>query len=334
MRKLALVTALFCLWAGACESSEDGRGGGLPADPSAAPEGGWMAARLDECAWSDVCDEGTLTPCLGRMGQSDDYRSLRAMMAPSWELWVARAQCIAAATSCREYRACEVPPGADCAEDDASSCDGDVAVWCRSFAPDDDEATPVLLREQRSDCAGIPGGGRCEISDTGLARCVPPAGDSGEARCVDGVAVAWEPHESDEGQGYFLWLLDCRAVGKDCDDQAACVDRGAPPCTFEGERCGGATIEECRAGRFVSWPCAEIHPDFVCVPRPDEEERAECGLPAGERQCTEGRCEGSVAVVCAQGLEVRVDCGAYAGAACVEEDDVDWGRAPTCRLAP
>lgn len=106
-------------------------------------------------------------------------------------------------------------------------------------------------------------------------------------------------------------VRDCPRGGEQCaivDGRAvcslgACLGDAAPSCSASGTR-----VVECKSGRLVSLDCAAL--GMKCAVLGPPSERPACVAPTKECASPSPRCEGSVAVVCRNGHEVSVDCGA------------------------
>lgn len=108
-------------------------------------------------------------------------------------------------------------------------------------------------------------------------------------------------------------VRDCPRGGEQCavrDGKAFCA---LGPCPTDGPAAcspSGTRVLECKKGKLTSFDCGAF--GLRCVSTPDGPKCATQGAA-----CTEGatRCEGSSAVACLHGHEVKVDCG-QAGLTC------------------
>jgi hypothetical protein len=148
------------------------------------------------------------------------------------------------------------------------------------------------------------------------------------------------------GDGLLVWCflgeydteatpipLDLDALGKTCNAAGSyCADPGHPTCDGEdnSRSCDGVGAVQCAGGESTSWDCREIDPEFVCTIEADEPERPLCTLPEEAQECERGNytnagdwgvCEGNVARICAGRKFYEVDCSAFLGASCVQEDN-------------
>ena len=261
-------------------------------DPGAQASG---AARADEilaeCAKVSACSGVSANSCFATVADKD-----------SWQLyggrWNAReielrADCMAAATDCAQVTACI------------------------------DEAHQAFEEEQ---------GLLIELSS-----CDPQLGEY--THCENGILV-W-CFVGDEDTDAWPIPIDVGDLGLTCNTAGSyAADPGHPQCAYgtgTSEGCDGTGAFECVSGERVTTDCRDIDPDFVCTTDTDEPERPLCALPAARRECERGdytnsgdwgTCEGNVARVCAGRKLYEVDCAAFPGASCVQQNySAEWPEA-------
>lgn len=207
------------------------------------------------------------------------------------------------AMACGEHQACEgagdcVCAG-ECAEEGATTCDGDVVRICER------DGAGCLGLAFHDDCnAGE--GHRCVETGDG-ARCAGCDEDlcvEGEQRCLNDVVQVCQARAS----GCLDWAddRDCAALDppRACAEngaQATCVDACADPCAEAGAtRCAGAVIQTCQArDRCLGWSATT---DCAAAADYCEHTGGEAVCRACEVGCPvlgASRCAGSVVEDCA-----------------------------------
>jgi hypothetical protein len=223
--------------------------------------------------------------------------------------------CVAAASTCDELRACTRPSAAEAAVCDTTTqdtCSGNTLVNC-SMKGTSREVTAY-------DCAaaGLVCGVSADGPNCGIASCDPA---STPPSCKGDLLASCET------QGNVLVSRDCRREGQACRANSAgvfdCVgDTPCDPLTFQF-RCDGATEVDCWDGTESRFDCSRV--GMTCNLKvtdiADGSTRSMSCTPI-EQQCSVGvseSCQDGVITYCNAGLPATFDCRSVGLSGCATQ---------------
>jgi hypothetical protein len=244
---------------------------------------------LAECAKLSACTGAAANDCFGSVANKDSWQPFESFEeAREIEL---RADCMAAAEDCEQVLSC--------IDEGAKAFDDEQAALAANASCDQPEEYTY---------------------------------------CEDDVLV-WCFVDEYDTEGTPI-PIDVGALGKTCNAAGSySADPDHPVCDDGdgyADGCDGSGAFECVGGERTTWDCRDIDPQFVCTKDTDEPERPLCTMPVESQECEPGNftndgdwgtCEGDVASICAGRKFYEVDCSAFLGASCVQEDYSEWPEA-------
>jgi len=271
---------------------------------TASHENSLLAPSARECAFRSACAGESVGGCLNFL-RNDDAFDVEGQAER--QALLARASCVARASSCDDYFAC-VYPGAQraaCALN-SPTCRGNELDQCFSLG---DAGTLTVA----TDCTTS--NATCRTVDDAGA-CLPPyACGATESAYCSGNTLVWcyKPEYSTPRP----IPLDCAQSGLVCDG-TACRDEPRRGCTEDV--CDGSSLRRCYQGTAFSLDCHVIDASFTCF---SDSGQLRCGASQPDARCPLDPissqnvwCDGDVAQACLWGRVLSVDCGAV-GASCV-----------------